>query len=68
MIILNDRFEVGYIDGQVGTFSGLRDAILAARQLLSKPGLAIIDHYAMPGFTQVWAVVDGKLRSISRKD
>lgn len=63
-----DRFEVGYIDGQARSFAGLRDAILEAKQLIDKPGLAIIDYQAKPGFTQVWGVVDGKIRSISRKD
>jgi len=68
MNIIESRFEVGYIDGRAGYFAGLRDAILAAKQLIDKPGLAIIDHHAQHGFTQVWAVADGKIRPISRKD
>ena len=70
MIVL-DRFEVGYIGGSAGSFSSPREALTVARELMKNsfyPGLAVIDRYARPGMTQVWAVRDNKLVSISRKE
>lgn len=70
-MIISDRFEVGYLGGESKKTGSRYEALIIASELLRQlnpPGLAVVDHNAPLGQTNLWAVVDGKLKGISRKE
>lgn len=67
----HERFQVGYLNGEARYYRSLYEALIIATELMKNShviGLAVIDHQARPGSTQVWAVNAGRLVSISMKE